>query len=48
MSDLNVPDAFNSENANKVDYGYKKSFVLTYNKYENEGLESIQVSNLKR
>ncbi len=48
LSDLNVPDAFNSENANKVDYGYKKSFVLTYNKYENEGLESIQVSNLKR
>ncbi len=48
LSDWKVPDSFNSENANDVDYGYKKSFVLAYNKYENEGLESIQVSNLKR
>ena len=48
LSDWKVPDSFNSENANDVDYGYKKSFVLAYNKYENEGLESIQVSNLKK
>ncbi len=48
LSEWKVPDSFNSENANEVDYGYRKSFVLAYNKYENEGLESIQVSNLKR
>lgn len=48
LSDWKVPDSFNSENANDVDYGYKKSFVHAYNKYENEGLESIQVSNLKK
>ena len=47
LSDWNVPDAFNSENANHIDYGYKKSFVIAYNKYEKEGLESVQVSNLK-
>lgn len=48
LSEWNVPDSLNSENSNEVDYGYKKSFVLAYNKYENEGLESIQVSNLKK
>ncbi|HJH29376.1 MAG TPA: hypothetical protein C5S51_06745 [Methanosarcinaceae archaeon] len=48
LSEWKVPDSFNSENANEVDYGYRKSFVLAYNKYENEGLESIQVSNLKK
>ena len=48
LSEWEVPDSFNSENANEVDYGYRKSFVVAYNKYENEGLESIQVSNLKK
>ena len=48
LSDWKVPESFNSENANEVDYGYKKSFVLAYNKYENEGLESIQVLNLNK
>ena len=47
LSDWKVPDNLNSENANEIDYGYKKSFVVAYNKYENEGLESIQVLNLK-
>ncbi|MDF1533979.1 MAG: hypothetical protein P1P69_05690 [Methanosarcinaceae archaeon] len=47
LSDWTVPDAFNSENANKIDYGYKKSFVIAYNKYEKEGLGSVQVSDLK-
>ena len=47
LSDWNVPDALNSENTNWIDYGYKKSFVIAYNKYEKEGLESIQVSDLK-
>ena len=46
LTDWEVPESLNSENANEVDYGYKKSFVLAYNKYENEGLESIQVLNL--
>ncbi|MBW6470147.1 MAG: hypothetical protein K0A90_02870 [Methanosarcinaceae archaeon] len=46
LSDWTVPDAFNSENANKIDYGYKKSFVIAYNKYEKEGLESVKVSDL--
>ena len=47
LSDWKVPESLNSENVNEVDYGYKKSFVLAYNKYEDEGLESIQVLNLK-
>ena len=48
LSDWKVPDSLNSENVNEVEYGYKKSFVIAYNKYENEGFKSIQVSNLKR
>ncbi|MDO9518217.1 MAG: hypothetical protein Q7J10_09255 [Methanosarcinaceae archaeon] len=47
LSDWNVPDALNSENANQIEYGYKKSFVIAYNKYEKEGLGSVQVSDLK-
>jgi hypothetical protein len=42
-----VPESFENGNALEIGYGYKKSFVLMYNLYEDAGLEAIQKTNLE-
>jgi len=45
LSDWTVTESVGYENSGQVDYGYKKSFVLMYNIYEDVGLEVIQKTN---
>ena len=47
LSNWTVPDSFENGNALEIGYGYKKSFVLMYNLYEDAGLEAIQKTNLE-
>ncbi|MBN2487420.1 MAG: hypothetical protein JXA98_00155 [Methanosarcinaceae archaeon] len=47
LSNWTVPESFEDGNALETSYGYKKSFVLMYNLYEDAGLEAIQKTNLE-
>ncbi|ADI74408.1 conserved hypothetical protein [Methanohalobium evestigatum Z-7303] len=45
LSEWSVPDSIGSENFDRVDYGYKKSFVLLYNIYKKIGINSMKQAN---
>lgn len=45
LSSWSVPDSIDSKNFDRVDYGYKKSFILVYNIYNKIGLESMKEAN---
>jgi len=47
LSNWTVPESFESGDPLDIEYGYKKSFVLMYNLYEDVGLEAIQKTNLE-
>ncbi|SDF93001.1 hypothetical protein SAMN04488589_1714 [Methanolobus vulcani] len=45
LSDWSTPQTLNSDTEERVDYGYKKAFSLTYTLYETIGVESLQQAN---
>ena len=47
LSSWSVPDSIGSKNFDRIDYGYKKSFVLVYNIYKKIGLNSMKKANQK-
>ncbi|TQD29195.1 M1 family aminopeptidase [Methanolobus vulcani] len=45
LSDWSTPETLNSNTEERVDYGYKKAFSLTYTLYETIGVEALQQAN---
>jgi hypothetical protein len=45
LSDWSTPASLDGFNEKQVDFGYKKSFALTYSIYETMGLETLQDMN---
>jgi hypothetical protein len=47
LSDWDIPDSIDSSTGNKVDFGYKKAFALSYELYEDIGIENMKSTNLQ-